>query len=227
MTNPHAFNQEIRQALQQILAGAGQIGNAPEHPGSPAHVRHDETRQRIVLRAWAKLAVLTGNHDLARNVGLEIPQVDMPDTGGLPTAAAWTELQHNQPVVPLHQLRDPLQAMGIAMCHIVSATLEYGLIQGIQEIQGPCSGGCENPERYLQAENDARIAHAVLHRTYTSLATGHPRGPEIRRHCREANLWLTWERSRAARALGIDPPPEPNDDLQHGELDWDRQDTAP
>ena len=220
MTNPDELNQEIQQAMQQIDAAGRQASNAPEHSGSPAHVRQDEIRKRLI-------------QDLDGENGLEIPQADMPNTGGLPTTAAWIELQRNQPFVPLHQLRDPLQAMGVAMCHISSATLQYGLIQGIQELHGlqdlhgPCSGGCENPERYLQAENDARIAHAVLHRTYTSLATGHPRGPEIRRHCREANLWLTWERSRAARALGIDPPPEISGDLQHGELDWDHWDAAP
>ena len=106
------------------------------------------------------------------------------------------------------------------MCHIGPATLQYGLIQDLPR-------RCGNAERYLRAENDARIAHAVLHRTYTYLASSHPRGPEIRKYCRLANLWLTRDRSRAARALGIDPPPEPSDDLQHGELDWDRRDTAP
>ena len=227
MTNPHAFNQEIQQALQQIAAAGRQASNAPEHSGSPAHVRQDEIRKRLILQAWRKLAVLINNQDLDGENGLEIPQADMPNTGGLPTTAAWIELQRNQPVVSLHQLRDPLQAMGVAMCHISSATLQYGLIQGIQDLHGPCSRGSGNAERYLRAENDARIAHAILHRTYTSLATGNPRRPGIRKHCREANLWLTWERSRAARALGIDPPPEISGDLQHGELDWDRQDTAP
>ena len=223
MTNPSAVNQEIRQALQQVLSAADQIGNAPEHHGSPTHVRHDETQQCLILRAWEKLALLTGNRDLARENGFEISRPDMPNTGGLP-AAAWIELQRNQPVVPLHQLRDPFQAMGTAMFHIGSATLQYGLIQ---DSPSPCSGGCENLERYLQAENDARIAHAVLHRTYTSLATGHPCGPEIRKRCRQANLWLTRERSQAARALAIDPPPDPSGDLQHGELDWRHRNTAP
>ena len=232
MTNPNAANREIRLALQKILAAADQIGNAPEHPGGPGHIHagHDETQQGLILQAWEKLAILTGNHDLARKNGFEISQPDMPNTGGLPAVAAWTELQRNQPVVPPHQLRDPFQAMGTAMCHIGSATLQYGLIQDIQELHGPRSGGCENPERYLQAENDARIAHAVLHRTYTYLASSHPgdpRGPEIRKRCRQANLWLTRDRSRAVRALGIDPPPEPSGDLQHGELDWDDRDTAP
>ena len=226
MTNPSAVNQEIRQALQQVLAAADRIGNAPEHHGLPAHARHDETRQGLILQAWEKLALLTGNHDLARENGFEISRPDMPKTGGLP-AAAWTELQRSQPVVPLHQLRDPLQAMGIAMCHIGSASLQYGLIQGLHDLYGPSSMGISNVEQYLRAENDARIAHAVLHRTYTSLATGHPRSGGIRKHCRQANLWLTWERSRAALALGIDPPPEPSGDVQHGELDWDDRDTAP
>ena len=178
------------------------------------------------------MALLTGNHDLARKNGFEIPQPDMPNTGGLntggiPAAAAWIELQRTQPVVPLHQLRDPLQAMGIAMRHICSATLQYGLIQGLHDPSGEREPEGGNVERYLRAENDARIAHAILHRTYTSLATGNPRGHGIRKHCRQANLWLTWERSRAARALGIDLPPEPSDDLQHGDLDWDSWDTAP
>ena len=245
MSNPNAANQEIRQALQQVLTAADQIGNAPEHPRSPTHVRHDETQQGLILQAWEKLALLTGNHDLARESGFEIPQPDMPNTGGLSTgglstgglstgglstgglstgglstgalSAAWIELQRNQPVIPLHQLRDPFQAMGTAMCHIGSATLQYGLIQDLPS-------RCGNAERYLRAENDARIAHAILHRTYTYLASSHPRGPEIRKHCRLANLWLTRDRSRAARALGIDPPPEPSDDLQHGEMDWDRRD---
>ena len=224
MSNPNAANQEIRQSLQQVLTAADQIGNAPEHPRSPTHVRHDETQQGLILQAWEKLALLTGNHDLARESGFEIPQPDMPNTGGLSTGglptAAWTELQRNQPVIPLHQLRDPFQAMGTAMCHIGSATLQYGLIQDLPS-------RCGNAERYLRAENDARIAHAILHRTYTYLTSSHPRGPEIRKHCRLANLWLTRDRSRAARALGIDPPPEPSDDLQHGEMDWDRRDTAP
>ena len=223
MSNPNAANQEIRQALQQVLTAADQIGNAPEHPRSPTHVRHDETQQGLILQAWEKLALLTGNHDLARESGFEIPQPDMPNTGGLSTgalSAAWTELQRNQPIVPLHQLRDPFQAMGTAMCHIGSASLQYGLIQDLPS-------RCGNAKLYLRAENDARIAHAILHRTYTSLATGDPRCPEIRKHCRQANLWLTRDRSRAARALGIDPPPEPSGDLQHGELDWDRRDTAP
>ena len=230
MSNPNAANQEIRQALQQVLTAADQIGNAPEHPRSPTHVRHDETQQGLILQAWEKLALLTGNHDLARESGFEIPQPDMPNTGGLSTgalSAAWTELQRNQPVVPLHQLRDPFQAMGTAMCHIGSATLQYGLIQDFHDLYGPCSRESGNVDRYLRAENDARIAHAILHRTYTYLASSHPRGPEIRKHCRLANLWLTRDRSRAARALGIDPPPEPSDDLQHGEMDWDRRDTAP
>ena len=226
MSNPGAANREIRQAPQQVLAAADQIGNAPGRPGSPTPAGHDETQQGLILQAWEKLALLTGNHDLARKNGFEIPQPDTPQTGGLSTAA-WIELQRNQPVVPLHQLRDPLQAMGAAMCHIGSATLQYGLIQDLHDPSGPCSPGGDNVERYLQAENDARIAHAILHRTYTSLATDNPRGRGIRKHCRQANLWLTWERSRAARALGIDPPPEPSDDLQHGELDWDSRDTAP
>ena len=139
MSNPNAANQEIRQALQQVLTAADQIGNAPEHPRSPTHVRHDETQQGLILQAWEKLALLTGNHDLARESGFEIPQPDMPNTGGLSTgalSAAWTELQRNQPVIPLHQLRDPFQAMGTAMCHIGSATLQYGLIQ---DLPGPCS----------------------------------------------------------------------------------------
>ena len=221
MTNPNAANREIRLALQQILAAADQIGNAPEHPGGPGHIHagHDETQQGLILQAWEKLALLTGNHDLARKNGFEISQPDTPNTGGLP-AAAWIELQRNQPVIPLHQLRDPFQAMGAAMCHISSATLQYGLIQDLPS-------RCGNAQSYLRAENDARIAHAVLHRTYTSRATGHPRSPEIRKHCRQANLWLTRDRSQAARALGIDPPPEPSGDLQHGELDWDRRDTSP
>ena len=113
------------------------------------------------------------------------------------------------------------------MCHIGSASLQYGLIQALHDLYGPSSMGIENVEQYLRAENDARIAHAVLHRTYTSLATGHPRSGGIRKHCRQAKLWLTWERSRAALALGIDPPPEPSVSLQHGELDWDDRDTAP
>ena len=142
MTNPSAVNQEIRQALQQILAAADQIGNAPEHPGSPIHVRHDETQQCLILRAWEKLALLTGNHDLARENGFEISRPDMPNTGGLSAAAAWIELQRNQPVVPLHQLRDPFQAMGAAMFHIGSATLQYGLIQ---DLPGPTRSGTSGP----------------------------------------------------------------------------------
>ena len=72
MTNPSAANQEIRQALKQVLAAADQIGNAPEHHGLPAHARHDETQQGLILQAWEKLALLTGNHDLARENGFEI-----------------------------------------------------------------------------------------------------------------------------------------------------------
>ena len=225
MSNPNAANQEIRQALQQVLAAADQIGNAPGHPGSPTPVGYDETQQGLILQAWEKLALLTGNHDLARKNVFEIPrpghaqhrraQHRRAQHRRAPNAA-WIELQRNQPVVPPHQLRDSLQAMGAAMFHIGSATLQYGLIQGIPS-------RCGNAERYLRAENDARIAHAILHRTYTSLATGHPRSPEIRKHCRQANLWLTRDRSRggpgpghrpaagaqhrpAARRAGLGPP---------------------
>ena len=158
MTNPSAVNQEIRQALQQILAAADQIGNAPEHPGSPIHVRHDETQQCLILRAWEKLALLTGNHDLARENGFEISRPDMPNTGGLSAAAAWIELQRNQPVVPLHQLRDPFQAMGAAMFHIGSATLQYGLIQ---DLPGPTRSGTSGPGRERRPHRPRRPAPDV------------------------------------------------------------------
>ncbi len=162
------------------------------------------------------MAVLTGNRDLAEEKGFETIEPEKPLDGDLPSAAAWTALQNSQPIVPFHRLNDPLQAMGVALFHVGAAALQYAIIR---DNPSPESGGCSNAERYCWAENDARIAHAVLHRVHSSLAATHPCGPEIRKSCRQANMWLTRERSRAARTLGIDPPPEPSDDLMHGEMD--------
>ena len=132
----------------------------------------------------------------------------------------WIETQARSggPVIPLARMDDALTAMGAAMFHIGSAALDYSRIQE----QYPGGGNREQMEkRYCRAENNARIAHSVLHLVYTRLADEHPLGlgPEIRKYCREAHTWLTRERREAAEALGIDPAPEEDESIAFDALD--------
>ena len=197
----------IRENLERMLRATDDINNPDEDP---------VPIQETILGCWEKLAVLTGNRDLAEENGFEITGPFPAAEAKAPSVVEWTEMQRSQPIIPLHRLQDPIHAMGVAMFHAGSATLQYGLIQ---DHPGSESGGCSNLERYCWAENDARIAHTVLRRVYLQLAGAHPCGPEIRKHCRKANVWLTRERSLAAQSLGIHPPPEASDDLYYRELD--------
>ena len=106
--------------------------------------------------------------------------------------------------------------MGLALYYMGGAVLQYLIIQ---DRPGEVSGGCLSADRYLWAEADARLAHEMLHHVYTVLSSEHDLGSEIRKNCRQAKVLLSRERARAAAAIGIDPPPEENDDLQHDQID--------
>ncbi len=154
---------------------------------------------------------------------LKLPQAPLrPETFEAKQALHWPERQQTQPIVPFHSLDDPLQAMGVALFHIGSAVLDYLLIRE------SIPGGVDPRERYANAENDARVAHRILHQVHSQLSNHHPTlSPEIRKYCRMANVLLTEQRREAAIALGIDPPPQCTDDLQHEEIDHDHRNDMP
>ena len=126
-----------------------------------------------------------------------------------------TGLGDNDPIVPIGEIKNVLEAMGVAMFHIGSATLDYMLVT-----EWP--NGDRVKERFRSGERSARIAHRVLHHISESgIAGEHPLnlGPEFRKYSRMAKIWLTRERAKAARALGRNDIPGETDDLHAAELD--------
>ena len=132
----------------------------------------------------------------------------------------WIESQahYGGPLIPLDRMDNALEAMGVALFHIGSATLDYSLIQD-RHPGGPTQEQLE--ERYCGAETDARIAHSVLHLVYSELADRHPLGlgQEMRKSCRRAHTWLTQERKKAAEMIGITPPPREDESPAFRALD--------
>ena len=132
----------------------------------------------------------------------------------------WIENQadYGGPLIPLDRMDNALEAMGVALFHIGSAALDYSLIMD-RHPGGATQEQLE--ERYCNAENNARIAHSVLHLVYSELADRHPLNlaPEMRKYCRKAHTWLTQERRKAAEAIGITPPPQEDESVAFDALD--------
>ena len=121
------------------------------------------------------------------------------------------------PIVPIGELGNALEAMGVAMFHIGSAFLDYEMIAEWPEDRLV-------RERFRHAGHNARLAHRVLHHISESgIAYQHEvgLGPEIRKYSRMAKVWLTRARVRAAEAIGEEVPGE-TDDLHAPELDGRR-----
>ena len=208
-------HEAIRTALEQMIEAVDTVIEPP--PENADLDDHYCTIQANILAHWMEMVLLTDNRDLAERNGFEIIETEKTVDRQLPFSPdAWVKMQTSQPIVPFHRMDDLLQAMGVALTHIGAAVLQYA---SIRESSGAFSGGCANVERYCRAEVDARLAHAILHRVHTKLAPRLPFGLEMQKHCRQAKLWLTRERSLAARELGIDPPPRASNDLCHAELD--------
>ena len=117
--------------------------------------------------------------------------------------------QPAEPIIPISGLEDVLQALGVALFHTGAATSQYHLI--VEFPDDP-----QRSDRLEWAEQDAAIAHRVLHHVHEGgIAHQHHLGlgPEFRKYARQAKVWLSQERARAHRALGLEPAPEVTDDL--------------
>ena len=144
---------------------------------------------------------------------------------------AWEELAHatghhllaikmgrEQPVVPFQDIRNSWEALGVAAFHAGSAELDYGLIRTNRDNPDPW-------QRHRSGEEDARIAHNVLHWIHEELAHGekNDHAPEIRKYARQMNIMLTRERALATAHLGVEPAPWESDNLGHHDIDHDQK----
>ncbi len=179
-----------------------------------------QTGDQNLREAILQIAVSTGNQDIISEMALEPPPtvIDSCPQDEMPSTACWTEHQaHCTPVIPIHQITEAYQGLGVALFHIGSAVLDYGIIEDLLLHREPK----ELLLRYLWAENNARIAHTVLNRVSHQLADHTDLGPEIRKYARQAHIWLTTQRTMAAQALGIDPPPQVEEYSRTDALDLD------
>ena len=143
------------------------------------------------------------------------PSADTKQTSTEADTHSWmqTQARSTNPIRRITPQTDSLSALGIAQFHAAMAELDYNLIAKGAETHR------QKQIRFMEAEAEARRAHAVLHRTATKLSTNDPEGTVIRKACRQTNLTVTTARHHAAVALGMDPPPQPDDDVQHQEMD--------
>ena len=186
----------VRKALKSMLKAADDLTTGPD---DEAGETRDEFATRTALR---QEEIRDALECIRRSTGLGDPD----------------------PIVPLGELGNVLEAMGVALFHVGSATLDYEMIS-----DRPREASVR--ERFRSGEESARIAHRVLHHINESSFTYlHPLrlGPEFRKYARMTKFWLTTERAKAAAAMGLEGIPEPTDDLHAAELDgpWQETDEA-
>ena len=258
-----SIQSDVRNTLCDMQDALDSIDNPPIMPQSIRDL-HNETMAGSILRAWERLAALTGNHDLALNQGFEMPQhlLDLPRrTPATPADHALrsamleavqaadainnsddqepnadTTLQHNreartrlalawqqmavgtgncrlalqeeprQPIVPFRDLGpDPLRALGVASVHLEPALALYRAVQADPESP-------DNPDRLLQAQEEARLAYFVLWTIVQSMQDyqNDPRDHQVTAACQQSINRLNRHQQRAAHAMGLTPP-QPRD----------------
>ena len=148
-----------------------------------------------------------------------------------PLMEEWNTLQASNTIAPPNSIHDHFRSMGMALFHIGSATLQYELIKDGFPIRKFGNTREELTQRYLSAEVDARSAQVLL---YHAVELGYEDeefklGPEVKKYCRMAKIWLTEKRQEAAIKMGIDPPPMIDEDVQTDQLDYNYvpEDRAP
>ena len=186
-----AQHETLRTMLQAVDAQHETLRTMLQAVDGPkvTSVPEDHRRQQELLDLWERLAHLTGNHAIELRLGRE------------------------QPALPLGELHDPVTALGVAALHAGQAVQACTFIREFP--RDPL-----REEVRQQAERDARLAHLALH--WTTRRMENPDEEQragILTAAREINLWLTGERARTARELGITPIPQESDDLDHHEID--------